>query len=157
MIKQLPALLLMCIVPNIVWGGVTGPVDKRVVIGWVGEKPDYVDKLLSTRNVWNTTHYNNYVCVGKDKMCGSGQFISPKHILTNKHVVIIELHLNSFMLHYRNHVSSNILSLKSKILRPDSVEYFDSIKNLEIIKIITAKMRLYPKMYLKTLSKTFIL
>ena len=84
MIKQ-SAFLLLCMIPSIAFGTVAGNVDNREVIGWVGEKPEYIDKT-GYRNIWNTTPYNNYVCIGSGKRCATGEFISPRHILTNVHV-----------------------------------------------------------------------
>ena len=76
--KFVYAFLPLCLIPSRVFAGVEGKKDPRQVIGWVGTKP--------TRNIWNTPKYNSYVCIGTGKRCSSGEFISPKHILTNSHV-----------------------------------------------------------------------
>ena len=73
-------------------GGVGGAVDKRHVVGWLpGNEPWYCidDKTGKSKctNKWNTAPYWNYVYVyNRSGWSGTGEFISPKHILTNKHV-----------------------------------------------------------------------
>lgn len=89
--RKFSAFLLLCMIPTLSFASVEGNIDKRVVIGWVGSEPAYVKKLKKTDPSkvdikWNTTTYNNYVCIGSGKGCASGEFISPKHILTNAHV-----------------------------------------------------------------------
>ena len=64
--------------------GISGSADKRTVIGWLRDRPDYVPP--STKNMWNTSPYNSIVHISNHLASGTGEFISPKHILTNAHV-----------------------------------------------------------------------
>lgn len=66
------------------YAGING--DRRTVIGWIGTRPEYVPETVE--NKWNTPPYNNYVSVYNPNIgaYGTGEFISPKHILTNSHV-----------------------------------------------------------------------
>lgn len=64
--KQIFASLLMSVIPSVVFG--IGTIDKR----------QYVN--------WNTYPYNVYVRICSYSGCGTGEFITPRHILTNKHV-----------------------------------------------------------------------
>lgn len=71
--------------------GVGGQADRREVIGWLeGKKPWYCENNPKCHNVWNTSPYWNYVFIYRKnktgKVTGTGEWISPKHILTNKHV-----------------------------------------------------------------------
>lgn len=66
---------------QVVTTGISGNSDHRVVIGWDGVRPDYVS--ASTPNIWNTSPYNSIVHV-LPAYC-TGEFISPRHILTNSH------------------------------------------------------------------------
>ena len=59
--------------------------DKREVIGWLSGRPSYVS--ANTKNMWNTAPYNRIVMVSRsDGGIGTGEFISPRHVLTNAHV-----------------------------------------------------------------------
>lgn len=58
---------MVLVAPNAVFGGI-GKIDKR----------EYVD--------WNTEPYNNYVRICSENGCGTGEFVSYRYILTNKHV-----------------------------------------------------------------------
>lgn len=64
--------------------GIGGSADKRVVIGWIRDRPDYVP--ATTPNIWNTTPYNSIVSIYTKGSAGTGEFVSPRHILTNAHV-----------------------------------------------------------------------
>lgn len=65
--------------------GISGSADDRVVIGWDGAQPEYSRALPSTKNIWNTSPYNSIVHIISSAGSCSGEFISPKHILTNAH------------------------------------------------------------------------
>lgn len=64
--------------------GISGSVDKRTVIGWLGDRPSYV--APSIPNIWNTSPYNSIVRICQSSGCGTGDFISPRHVITNAHV-----------------------------------------------------------------------
>ena len=66
MIKQ-SVFLLLGMIPSAAFCGI-GTIDKR----------EYV--------TWDTGIYKNYVKICSGSGCGTGQFITSKHILTNKHV-----------------------------------------------------------------------
>ena len=66
--------------------GISGRTDKREIIGWIGDQPDYVSELQSVRYIWNTSPYSSIVQVRSGTTRGTGEFISPRHILTNAHV-----------------------------------------------------------------------
>ena len=68
------------------YAGINGSADPRIVIGWDGERPDYIDS--TTQNLWNTSPYNSIVRIERDNSYGTGEFISPRHILTNAHVAM---------------------------------------------------------------------
>ena len=87
MIKPLLSFFIAIAVLDNAYGqygvqGINGSADRRIVIGWDGSRPDYV--LPSTQSIWNTSPYNSIVHVLP--AYGSGEFISPKHIVTNAHV-----------------------------------------------------------------------
>ena len=65
--KQLLIFFILFILPQIACCGI-GTIDKR----------QYVD--------WDRYPYSNYVNVCSGVGCGTGEFVTPKHILTNKHV-----------------------------------------------------------------------
>lgn len=64
--------------------GISGSADKRTVIGWLGNRPSYV--APSIPNIWNTSPYNSIVRICQSSGCGTGDFISPRHVITNAHV-----------------------------------------------------------------------
>ena len=90
MIKPLLSFFIAIAVLDNAYGqygvqGISGSADKRTVIGWTGVRPDYVSP--STPNIWNTSPYNSIVQIHRNgRMNGTGEFISPKHVLTNVHV-----------------------------------------------------------------------
>ena len=76
--------LMLCALPNIGCANIYGFQDVRRVIGWIGSRPMNVDQ--NTKNIWNTHPYYNVVAIMVNKKIGTGELVSPKHILTNKHV-----------------------------------------------------------------------
>ena len=84
MIKTLLSFFVVIVSFGNAYGGINGDGDPRVVIGWLGERPDYVPR--STKNVWDTSPYRSIVKVELEDHYGTGEFISPKHVLTNVHV-----------------------------------------------------------------------
>lgn len=64
--------------------GIGGSSDRREVVGWTQSEPWYCNGKC--KNLWNTDPYWNYVFIVRGRGSGTGQWISPKHILTNKHV-----------------------------------------------------------------------
>ena len=84
MIKKIALFFIEIVFINNVYAGINGSADKRIVIGWVNERPDYIDS--TTQNLWNTSPYNSIVRIERDNSYGTGEFISPRHILTNAHV-----------------------------------------------------------------------
>ena len=66
--------------------GIGGRTDRREVIGWIGNQPDYLDDLESVKYIWNTSPYSSIVQVRSGSTRGTGEFISPRHVLTNEHV-----------------------------------------------------------------------
>lgn len=83
--KKLLSFLSMCSIPSIVFAGISGTADKREVVGWIYNRPDYVSS--SQPNNWNTTPYNRIVqIVNPFRESGTGEFIAPQYVLTNIHV-----------------------------------------------------------------------
>ena len=83
--KRAVFIILLTLLPVHVFGGIGGDADKRRVIGWVDSKPAYVS--ANQKNMWNTDPYNKIVFISnRNGLSGTGEFISPKHILTNIHV-----------------------------------------------------------------------
>ena len=68
------------------YAGISGSADKREVIGWIGDQPDYVSNFPSVRYIWNSSPYSSIVQVRSGTTRGTGEFISPRHVLTNAHV-----------------------------------------------------------------------
>ncbi len=87
MIKPLVSFFIAIAVLDNAYGGISGSSDRRTVIGWLRDQPEYSRALPSTRNIWNTSPYNSIVFIrNKSGWGGSGEFISPRHVLTNTHV-----------------------------------------------------------------------
>ena len=83
--KKAIFVLFLSLLSAYAFGGVGNYVDKRRVIGWVDSKPAYVS--ANQQNMWNTAPYNSIVLINNGRNSyGTGEFISPKHILTNTHV-----------------------------------------------------------------------
>ena len=83
MVKTLLSFFIVIALFSNVYGGITGSVDPRVVIGWDGERPDYIPE--SVKNMWDTSPYRSIVRIERNGS-GTGEFISPRHVLTNAHV-----------------------------------------------------------------------
>ena len=83
MIKRLTSFLICMVLYGNAYGGINGSADPRIVIGWSGERPEYVPE--STPNLWDTSPYRTIVRI-EMLGYGTGEFISPRHVLTNTHV-----------------------------------------------------------------------
>lgn len=77
----------MIFMPCVSNAGVGGMIDQRTVVGWRRDsRPTYIP--TTQRNEWDTKPYNGYVLICRVGACvGTGQFVSPHLILTNKHVI----------------------------------------------------------------------
>ena len=84
MIRKIALLFIGTFVIGNAYAGINGSTDPRTIIGWDGERPDYID--AATPNLWNTSPYNSIVRIESNGGVGTGEFISPRHVLTNAHV-----------------------------------------------------------------------
>ncbi len=84
MIKKIALFYIVIVLFENAHAGINGSADSRIIIGWDGERPDYID--AATPNLWNTSPYNSIVRIESNGGVGTGEFISPRHVLTNAHV-----------------------------------------------------------------------
>ena len=86
MTKTFASLFIVLAFIGDTFAGIGGRTDRREVIGWIGNQPDYLDDLESVKYIWNTSPYSSIVQVRSGSTRGTGEFISPRHVLTNEHV-----------------------------------------------------------------------
>ena len=86
MTKTFVSLFIVLAFIGDAFAGIGGRTDRREVIGWIGNQPDYLDDLESVKYIWNTSPYSSIVQVRSGSTRGTGEFISPRHVLTNEHV-----------------------------------------------------------------------